>query len=339
MSSYMPTPDEYLSQASRDQQGPRPGKFKRFLKWLLAIIGLFLVLAVVYIGINLARLSINPFDFSALKGESDGRINILVLGVGDPGHAGEKLSDTNMVVSISPATKQMAYISIPRDLRVNIPGYGFAKINEANALGGPALARQVVQNTLGIPIDYYAKADFSGLKRAVDAVGGVDVNVQQALSDPEYPCAKDESKACGLQIAAGPQHMDGTVALEYARCRKGDCGNDFGRALRQQEILQAMKFKMFQPSFYLNLVKINDMASVLGDDIETDLSINQLVHLSQLTKSIPPEQVINVVFSNQPGGLLTSGGGSDLVPVGGSFTRMQAAAQNVFTAAPPPKPE
>lgn len=334
----MPTPDQYLSSID-PSHSPQPNRFKRFIKWFLVVVVLFLVLAAIYIGTNLARLSINPFDFSPLKGESEGRINILVLGVGDPGHAGEKLSDTNMVVSISPATKQMAYISLPRDLRVKIPGYGFAKINEANALGGPALARQTVQDTLGIPIDYYAKADFTGLKRAVDAVGGVDINVQQALSDPEYPCAKDESKACGLVIAAGQQHMNGTVALEYARCRKGNCGNDFGRALRQQEVLQQMKSKMFQPSFYLNLVRINDMASVLGDNIETDLSINQLVRLSQLTKSIPPEQVINVVFSNQPGGLLTSGGGSDLVPVGGSFTRIQAAVQNVFTVTPPPKPE
>src|SRR5581483_5188894 len=104
-----------------DVQKPR---WKRRLKVALIILGLALALTVIYVFIQLSRLSVNPLDMGPLRGEDRGRVNILVLGIGDPGHAGQKLSDTVMLVSLAPATHQLAYISLPRDLRVDIPGYG-----------------------------------------------------------------------------------------------------------------------------------------------------------------------------------------------------------------------
>src|SRR5664279_3282734 len=130
-------------------------------------------------------------DLTKLKGEGDGRVNILVMGIGGAGHDGPNLSDTMMVMSLDPKTKDVAMLSIPRDLYVKIPGHGSGKINAANAYGGPALAEQVVENVIGVPIHYYAVMDFSGFKQAVDAVGGVDINVAAPLYDPEFPCDND----------------------------------------------------------------------------------------------------------------------------------------------------
>src|SRR5207342_2327164 len=97
-----------------------------------------------YLAINVAKISTQPLQLGGLVSDETGRVNILVLGVGDPGHSGEGLSDTMMVLSMDTKTKRIAQISIPRDLRVKIPGYGYNKINAANAYGGVALAQQVV---------------------------------------------------------------------------------------------------------------------------------------------------------------------------------------------------
>jgi anionic cell wall polymer biosynthesis LytR-Cps2A-Psr (LCP) family protein len=103
-----------------------------------------------YIASNVAKISTNALQLTGLASDANGRTNVLVLGIGDPGHAGEKLSDTMMVVSLDAHSKKVTQISIPRDLRVDIPGYGKGKINSANAYGGTPLAEQVVSNTLGI---------------------------------------------------------------------------------------------------------------------------------------------------------------------------------------------
>src|SRR5207244_10638311 len=119
----------------------------------------------------LAKAVLDP---TQLKGEGNGRVNILLLGVGGAGHDGPNLSDTIMVVSIDPKTKDVAMLSIPRDLYVKIPGHGYGKINAANVYGGPTLAARTVANVIGVPIHYYAVIDFSGFKQAVDSVGGGD---------------------------------------------------------------------------------------------------------------------------------------------------------------------
>ena len=133
-----------------------------------------------------------------LKGECNGRVNILLLGVGDPGNAGEQLSDTIIVASYDPKTHDVAMLSIPRDMYVKISGGGYSKINNAHAFGeqakkgtGPEVAKQTVSTLLGIPIHYYIRTDFTALSQAVDLVGGVDVTVKEALLDNEYPCMRN----------------------------------------------------------------------------------------------------------------------------------------------------
>jgi len=309
-------------------------KIKLGLGIFFGIIGLFVIAAIIFVWYNLAKLSVNPLDFKGLAA-TNGRTNILILGVDDPGYPGQELTDTIMVLSIDHTTKQVAMISVPRDLRVPIPGYYSTKINDANALGGPGLAEQTVANTLGIPINYYILTDFSGLKQAVDAVGGLDVTVKDRLSDPSYPCANDKG-SCGLDIEPGNYHMNGATVLEYTRCRKGTCGNDFGRAARQQQIVKLLEAKVAQPKVYLNIKTDAALLTTLRSYAKTDLSSNDLVQLGYDMKR--STQTIYFVYSTSPGGLLVDGGGSDLVPAGGNFSGMQSLAQNIFTVQLPPPP-
>ncbi|MBW3538045.1 LCP family protein [Candidatus Parcubacteria bacterium] len=307
---------------------------RHIFKKLLAIGLLVGVMIGVYIVFNLIRLSVNPFDFSRLKGDADGRVNILLLGVGDQGHAGATLADTNMVVSIHTRDKQVAFISIPRDLRVRIPGYGSGKINQSHAEGGADLARRVTEDVLGIPIHYYARANFSGLKEAVDAVGGVDIEVEESLYDPEYPCDNNQYRSCGFKISRGRQHMNGATALKYVRCRKGNCGDDFGRSLRQQQVLQAVRQKALSLGTVVNPVRLNELAGALGDNITTDLSVNNILKLAKIFRGVEGHETINVVLSTKPAGFLTTSASSDLLPEGGSFSRIRQFMRDIFRVGP-----
>lgn len=330
---YMPSPDQYLR--NLDNGGAKPPanwrrRAKRTLVAILMALGIGLAVLAAVVWYSLSRLSINPLDFGPLAA-TGGRTNILIMGIGDPGHAGEKLSDTMMVLSLDKATKQAAFLSLPRDLRVKVPGYGYYKVNNANALGGPELAEQTVANTLDIPIHYYIKTDFTGLKQAVDAVGGIDITVKDELRDPEYPCADNEGLACGIDIKPGDYHMDGTMALQYARCRKGTCGNDFGRAARQQEVLQKLKDKITQPGFYFNPAADSALLGAVSQNSQTNMSINDLVKVAWFMKNVTGTK--NFVLSTSPGGLLMGDpyGSSDLLPVGGDYSAIQDKAHNIFS--------
>jgi len=291
-------------------------------------------MAVLYAGycvVTVAKISTKPLNLAGLSGDESGRTNVLVLGVGDPGHAGQNLSDTVMLLSLDQPGKRLAQISVPRDLRVNISGHASGKINQANADGGPALAEQTVANTLGVPVHYYVKTDFTGLEDIVDAVGGIDVNVTQELSDPEYPCDYDQYKVCGLDIKPGLQHMDGTVALEYVRCRKGTCGNDFGRAARQQEVLRLVREKVLAPAVILEPWKMIKIVNAVRSHVETDMGAVQMAEFALGWQGAARNNPVNLVLSTASGGYLVSAGGSsDLLPAGGSFDAIQAAVKDIF---------
>ncbi len=344
---YMPTPDEYvnsLGQPALEQPVPLPrSRPPRRRKWrrFLAVVFVLLTVAVVgYAAViinNVARISTQPFDLTGLATDTTGRTNILVLGVGDPGHSGEKLSDSMMVVSLDTRTKQVAQISLPRDLRVKVPGYGYNKVNLANALGGPKLAEQTVSDTLGIPLHYYVETNFTGLKKLVDAVGGVDVDVQQRLVDREYPCDDNPGKSCGLVIEAGRQHMDGAKALQYARCRKGTCGDDFGRAKRQQEIIGLVRDKAANWQTIVDPAKLTPVTAALRDGLETDMGAVQLIQLALDWQAAQKNQPIHLVLSTAKGGYLKgSRSGGDLLPADGTFDAIQERVQNIFSVPPQP---
>jgi polyisoprenyl-teichoic acid--peptidoglycan teichoic acid transferase len=276
-------------------------------------------------------------DPTKLKGEGDGRINILMLGIGGSGHDGGSLSDTIMVASIDPVNKTVAMLSIPRDMYVKIPGYGYSKINAANSYGGPELAKEVVGKILDLPIHYYVQADFAGFKQAVNAVGGVDIDNQTKLYDSEYPCDNDKGY-CTYSLPVGKYHMDGTAALKFARCRHGLCGNDFGRAARQQQLMVALREKALQASTLTNPIKITGLIDSVGDHVRTDMQLNEIQKLAGMVKDLDVAKATTKVLDNSTDGLLVDGSGqfpgagSILIPKAGAFdySDIQELAHSIF---------
>jgi LCP family protein required for cell wall assembly len=323
-----------------EKRARRRKKAKRIILFVLLFIFLAGGGAFAYLFSRANKISTNPFNFSTkLKGESEGRVNILLLGVGDPGHDGETLADTNMVVSLDTKNNKVAMISVPRDTRVFIPSEGYVKINNAHAIGqaktppkGIELAQKTVEDTLGIPIQYYVRANFSGLKDAVDAVGGIEVDVKEPLNDPEYPCDKNQYKSCGFKISAGPTKMDGSTALKYARCRKGTCGDDFGRAIRQQEVLQAVRTKAVSSETLTDPKKLASLIDAAANNISTNMSLSEIQRAYELSKKVPTENITSIVFSTNPNGFLKQDpSSSDLLPVGGNFDEIKKFVKEIFT--------
>lgn len=282
-----------------------------------------------------------------IKGQSEGRTNILLLGMGGANHAGGTLSDTIMVVSIDWQTKKMAMISLPRDLWVKIPGNGSAKINAAysygeqnkNATGGGGeVSSKVVGEVLGIPVHYFVRIDFDGFKKIVDTLGGVDIVNEKDLYDSEYP-AENMIDYAPFKLSAGPQHLNGDIALKYSRCRHGNCGDDFGRSGRQMEVIKAIKDKMMTLDILANPKKLTDLMGIIGDHLRTNLSAGEIKGLMDAQKGLDTQNIISKVLDTSADGPLTSppqdGRGSIIVPKKGesNYTDLQSIAKNIFVQA------
>ena len=192
---------------------------------------------------------------TAPKWEGTERVNILVLGADARGleKTGNEVprSDSMMVVSIEPNTKKALLISILRDTYVKIPGHGSDRINAAMTIGGPTLAMKTVSNLLDIPIQYYVYMDFKGFIGVVDALGGVDIDVDKNM---DYEDAEDDH-IYDIHLKKGLQELDGKTALQYVRFRH-DAMSDFTRSERQRNFLTAISKKMQTTSGILNLPKI-----------------------------------------------------------------------------------
>ncbi len=227
------------------------------------------------------------------------RVNVLLLGI-DERHqeTGPFRTDTMLVLTVDPVAKTAGILSIPRDLWVTIPTMDTeGKINTAHFLGdaynypggGPALAVETVKQELGIPVDYYIRFNFDSFEKVVDAIGGVDICVAETIDDPEYP-AFDNYGFDPLHINAGCQHMDGALALKYARTRHG--GTDFDRAKRQQQVILAMRDKVTKQSLLPQLAaQAPTLLDELQKSIRTDLSLDQMLQLAQLATQIDPKNI------------------------------------------------
>ncbi|MDD2807947.1 MAG: LCP family protein [Patescibacteria group bacterium] len=288
-----------------------------------------------------------------LKGEDRGRINILFLGIGGEGHDGANLTDTIIVFSIDTKDKKVAMLSIPRDLSIPIDNVGWRKINNVNAYaemsqpgsGGEATS-QAVSNLLKTPIDYYVRVDFEGFKKIIDYFGGVEVNVDTAFDDYTYPAAGQEDNPVyvnrfeHLHFNAGPQLMDGTTALKYARSRHslGPEGTDFARAKRQQKVIQALKDKALSVGTITNPKLMANIFGELSKNVSTNLKGVEMLKLWSLVKDVKQGDVINKVLSNSPNGLLQDTTGADgaylLTPRAGNFSEVEYLFNHIFETAP-----
>lgn len=223
-------------------------------------------------------------------------LNILLLGSDRrPGEGWQARSDAIVVVRLDPARQRIALLSLPRDLVVNIPGYGYSRINAATVYGdsdpylggGMELARVTVSELLGLPIHHVVRADFSAFIAAIDAIGGVDVVVEQELYDPAYP-----TMDYGYIVAhflPGPYHMDGETALIYSRIRHMD--SNYARNRRQQQVLVAAFQRVRDQNLIGQVEMLANLTTALRDHIQTDLSLEQMIGLAWAFRDVAPEMV------------------------------------------------
>lgn len=211
--------------------------------------------------------------------------NVLVLG-GDkrPGDTKYR-TDTMLLVHVDPKAKQIWMLSIPRDTRVNIPGHGTAKINAANFYGGPALAIETVSEFTGLPVHHYLEVEFDGFKQAVDAMGGVWVDVPQEIDDRKAATASKDFRAA--HIDAGYQLLDGEHALTFVRSRKF-ADADFTRMKNQQIFFKALADQIAKPG---NLSKIPQIITKVAPYIRTDMKLMDLIRTAQSLQSAGSKNV------------------------------------------------
>ncbi|MBD2528904.1 LCP family protein [Nostoc flagelliforme FACHB-838] len=180
------------------------------------------------------------------------------------------LSDVMLLVKFDPETKKINMLSIPRDTRTEIEGYGVKKINAANLEGGPALTAKTVSNLLGgAGIDRYVRINVLGVGKLIDALGGVTVYVPK---DMKY---QDDSQHLYINLKAGKQHLNGDQTLQLLRFRHDELG-DIGRIQRQQMVMRALMDQTLNPTTVAQLPKVLD---VVKDHIDTNLTVEELVAL------------------------------------------------------------
>ena len=232
------------------------------------------------------------------------RINILLLGVDlRCEEEGPTHSDTIIVATIDPVSKSAALLSLPRDLWVEIPGFGVSRINQAYFLGqanelpegGPGLSVDTVEAFLGVPIHYYIAVDFKAFVDFVNQMDGIVLEVPERIEDPNYPdnCYGYDP----FTIDPGLQRLDGETALKYARTR-ATFGGDVDRAARQQQVILAVREQATQLDRLPQLIlSAPQLWSSYQNNVTTNLELNEALQLANLVRTIPPESMRNVVLN------------------------------------------
>lgn len=285
-------------------------KAKRYFKIGLISFGLLVLAIVGFVGFralhtidkvfhgNIISDTQALFSSQPLKGEENGRVNILLAGDSsdDPGHQGGNLTDSIVVLSIDTKGNNTFMLSIPRDLWVKIPGNGTQKINAANVStasypagypqNGMGVLEYVVNKEIGIPINYYALANYSAFRDAVNDVGGVRVNIQSVSPYGLYDPYAD------LKLKNGWVNLNGQQALNLARARGDGPGaygfpeSDFDRTSHQRMLFTAIAQKALSLGVLSNPIKISNLFNSFSNNVKTDLSLQNILRLRQVTKNI-----------------------------------------------------
>ncbi len=370
LSSYAPG----VSTAPRSAQSPTTGgrSWKKIIKRVLLTLLVIAIIAGGYIGVKFlvnASKSLNGNLFGLLqtdklKGEDVGRVNILLAGnsADDAGHSGGDLTDSIMIVSVDTKNNTAYMLSVPRDLWVNVPGHGYSKINAAyvygkadsfNEAGYPAggmgQLEQILETKLGIDINYYALVNYTALRDAVNAVGGIDVNIQSTNPRGLYDPSKDYSKSPPgvlVKLTNGVHHLDGQTALNLARARGDAYGSygfnaDFTRTANQRLMLTAIKDKATSAGVLSNPIKIGNLFDSIGNNVTTDFKTNEIRRLASIVKAVPSANIKSAALNDADGkNLLASyrsyDGQSALIPAAGIDDYSDITAYIQTLIAPPP---
>ena len=224
----------------------------------------------------------------ALEDLLTGRTNIVVMGV-DERDEDQGRSDTLMVVMLDPKTEQVTVLSIPRDTRVRIPGQGWDKINHAYAFGGHKLTQETVEDFLGIRIHHYVVVDFKGFKSIIDAIDGIDIDVEKRMY------YEDPYDNLVIDLQAGMQHLTGEQAIHYVRYR--DEEGDIGRVKRQQKFVKALYEKVTSAS---NIKNMPQLLKVISGMIKTDMYTSNIAGIANTMKKALNQGINTVSIPGDP---------------------------------------
>lgn len=261
-------------------------------------------------------------DPSLLNEEGDSRVNVLLMGRGGGNHDGPDLTDTMMIASIDPVDNSIVLLSIPRDLWVSVPGHGSMKINAVWETGefaaegriapgstdpkviesGYQLVDSIVQGVTGLKINYNVLLDFQAFKEAVDAIGGVTVDVPSELYDPTMAWENHNNPVLALP---GIQHFNGDQALRYARSR--ETTSDFARGQRQRSLLVAIKEKAETMDTLTNPVKVSQLINSLGNNVATDMGLSDAEKLYSIISKIDTNNITSVGLTDKNSDFITTG--------------------------------
>lgn len=310
---------------------PRTGARPAWWRWLrrlligLAALVLLLVASGVYFWYDPTALGIVgtpllPPAAGTVPWNGSDRINILAMGVDSRNPSDAPHSDTMIVLSLDPANRKARMVSIPRDLAVTVPGYGqLSKINsgyfqgvvQGGIAGGPPYAAFTVEHSLGVPINYYAVLDFNKFRKLIDALGGVDINVDQDINDQAYP-ADVGSGFSPFVISKGAHHMDGITALKYVRERHVYTDQDGSRIRHQQQLISALRDKALSLQ---TLIHLPSILSALRSSFDTNLPDNLFPVVGLLMLQ---DRNVQHVYLDETAGLSHQcaglDGGADLCP-------------------------
>ncbi|HOX10666.1 MAG TPA: LCP family protein [Candidatus Moranbacteria bacterium] len=297
-----------------------------------------------------------PDEKQPLRGEQAERINILLLGAAGEKKPGGNLTDTIMVMSIDTKNKKVALLSLPRDFYARIPAStredatstrggpdseSYAKINTLYPIGlkqddGINLIKSAVSEILDEEINYYLVLDFEGFKKVINDIGGINITNERDIYDPRYPGPNYSYET--FSLAKGFHTLDGETALKYVRERHNDPEGDFGRAKRQQQVIQAVKNKIFSAKTFLNVMTLNDLLTTLGNSVRTDISFEEIDDFINLSQEVDMQNITNVVVDAWKKDSLLKVSHVPtanammfiLVPRVGNYSEIQDLSENIF---------
>lgn len=322
---------------SKPENSNDRSKKNRNIRIHMGVFGSFLIIILLFVGIAKAISSIDFKVFLKIAGDelqtdAYDHTNFLILGTGGENHEGGDLTDTIIVASLDKQNKLVSMVSIPRDIYIKDDEVGSSKINEiyfnakqkyGSSTEGLNYMKSKIETMMGIPIHYWIKIDFKGFKELIDAIGGVDINVETAIYDPYYP--KDGTFEYEIfNMPTGQHHMDGETALKYARSRHTT--SDFDRADRQQKLIYSIKEKALQTEIIFSKEKITNILNTLKKNIETNISVKEILTLGSIAGDFTKDSIMHRLIHDDPnqcGGFLYTpsrefyGGRFVLLPAGG----------------------
>lgn len=340
----------------QNQEEPKPRKRFHIWRFVLVIFTLLLIPLLIILALDVRNFAsasetlfgtsnvLSMFPTSKLDATSDGTVHILIAGYSadDPGHSGATLTDSIMVLRTNPKTGKGYMLSIPRDLYVEIPGHGSAKINETYQngeqdvfsepgypAGGMGLLTKVVENVTGLDLNYYFLVNYAAVRDIVDALGGITVTINSPDTRGIYDPGFKANEGGPLQLPNGPSAIDGITALKVTRARGLAAGSygypqaDFNRTQYQQAVLIGILNKLSWRTV-LDPRQNEAVFTAVANNVKTDLQINELIPMFRLFMKTDVNNLANYTLRDLNGinylmSYTTPTGQSALIPSAGKY--------------------